>query len=192
MPFKTFTSTVLSSSDVNTYLMNQENITCTSGTHPSSPTTGMKIFETDTNRWLYWSGTAWVYLGPQLLTFSASPNFTVSAGVTHDETQSVTAPYACRALIIARMSIRLNMATTEGVMLCNLFVDGGTKDADEYHCGGATGATGVNRTSIVLHAPVDLTAGAHTVLMRAQNTSASTAGLFYTWQLSVLFGVAGN
>lgn len=32
----------------------------TSGTHPSSPTTGMTIEETDTGRFLVWNGTAWV------------------------------------------------------------------------------------------------------------------------------------
>ena len=60
MPFKTFTSTVLSSSDVNTYLMKQAVITCTSGTRPGSPVTGMVIYETDTDTFLYWNAAAWV------------------------------------------------------------------------------------------------------------------------------------
>lgn len=55
MAFKTFTSTTFSSSDVNTYLMKQANIVCTSGTRPASPNEGMTIYETDTDRQLIYT-----------------------------------------------------------------------------------------------------------------------------------------
>lgn len=60
MAFKTFAdSTVLTASDLNTYLMKQAVITCTSGTRPSSPVEGMTIYETDTDRVMIYSGSAW-------------------------------------------------------------------------------------------------------------------------------------
>lgn len=60
MGFKTFTDgSVLSAADVNNYLMKQAVIVCTSGTRPASPTEGMEIYETDTNRGLAYDGAAW-------------------------------------------------------------------------------------------------------------------------------------
>jgi hypothetical protein len=62
--FKTWSSgDVLTAADVNDYLMEQAVIACTSGTRPGSPNEGMTIFETDTDRLLIYSGSAWVRLG---------------------------------------------------------------------------------------------------------------------------------
>lgn len=56
MPFKTFVDSVsLPSTDLNTYLMKQTVIVCTSGTRPSSPIEGMTIYETDTDRLLVYT-----------------------------------------------------------------------------------------------------------------------------------------
>lgn len=63
MPFKTFTASVLSSADMNTYLMKQAVITCTSGTRPAAPVQGMTIYETDTNLKASYDGTSWIYDG---------------------------------------------------------------------------------------------------------------------------------
>lgn len=57
--YKTFIPGTLSSSDVQGYLMNQSVITCTSGTRPGTPVTGMTIFETDTLVHRVWSGSGW-------------------------------------------------------------------------------------------------------------------------------------
>jgi hypothetical protein len=59
MAFKTFAPGVLTSSDVNTFLMRQAVIVCTSSTRPGSPNEGMTIYETDTDRYKTYSGTAW-------------------------------------------------------------------------------------------------------------------------------------
>lgn len=60
MVFKTFGSgEVLTSSDVNTYLMKQVNIVCTSATRPASPVEGMVVYETDTDRIYVYDGSAW-------------------------------------------------------------------------------------------------------------------------------------
>lgn len=64
MAIKTFTAAPLTASDVNTYLMKQAVITCTSGTRPGSPVNGMTIYETDTSRYMTWNGSAWIqYVG---------------------------------------------------------------------------------------------------------------------------------
>lgn len=63
MAFKTFAPGVLTSSDVNTFLMRQAVITCTSSTRPSSPSEGMTIYETDTDLFAHYTGSAWQYTG---------------------------------------------------------------------------------------------------------------------------------
>lgn len=60
MAFKTFAPGVLTSSDVNTFLMQQAVITCTSSTRPSSPIEGMTIYETDNDRAMIYDGSNWV------------------------------------------------------------------------------------------------------------------------------------
>jgi hypothetical protein len=59
MAFKTFAPGVLTSSDVNTFLMRQSVIVCTAATRPASPNEGMTIYETDTDLLRSYSGTAW-------------------------------------------------------------------------------------------------------------------------------------
>lgn len=60
MGYHTFVAgEVLTAANVNTYLMNQAVIVCTSGTRPASPTAGMLIWETDTNTNRMWDGAAW-------------------------------------------------------------------------------------------------------------------------------------
>lgn len=64
MAFKTFAvGDVLTASDVNTYLMKQAVIVCTSGTRPSSPPEGMHIYQTDTDSEFVYSGSGWVEMG---------------------------------------------------------------------------------------------------------------------------------
>jgi len=60
MAFKTFAPGVLTSSDVNTFLMRQAVITCTSSTRPASPSEGMTIYETDTNLYKVYDGSNWI------------------------------------------------------------------------------------------------------------------------------------
>jgi hypothetical protein len=82
VPFKTFTASVLSSSDVNTYLMKQAVITCTSGTRPASPVEGMTIYETDTDLVAIYDGSAWGYLGGTISYTPTTANITLGTGGT--------------------------------------------------------------------------------------------------------------
>lgn len=60
MGFKTWaTEEVLASADLNSLLMRQAVVVCTSGTRPGSPPEGMFIYETDTDMYRGWDGSAW-------------------------------------------------------------------------------------------------------------------------------------
>ncbi|MBO4272376.1 hypothetical protein [Microbispora triticiradicis] len=59
MPFKTFGTETLTASDVQTYLMDQCVIRCTSTTRPSSPSEGWHIYETDTLRRMVYTSGQW-------------------------------------------------------------------------------------------------------------------------------------
>lgn len=53
----------------------------TSTTHPAFPTTGMRIYETDTGLEAFWSGTAWEYppqLIKQVLLTASQPSITIN------------------------------------------------------------------------------------------------------------------
>jgi hypothetical protein len=63
MAFKTFAPGVLTSSDVNTFLMRQAVIACTSSTRPGSPNEGMTIYETDTDSYKLYDGSNWIDAG---------------------------------------------------------------------------------------------------------------------------------
>jgi hypothetical protein len=70
---------LLTSADVNAYLMKQAVIVCTSGTRPASPPNGMTIYETDNSRYMCFSTAfaAWVPLG-QIVTGTYTPTLTAS------------------------------------------------------------------------------------------------------------------
>lgn len=53
------TEEVLASADVNNLLMRQAVIGCTSGTRPASPQEGMLVYETDTDTYRGFDGSAW-------------------------------------------------------------------------------------------------------------------------------------
>jgi hypothetical protein len=80
VPRKLWTSEPLTSLDVNTYLANQVITVCTSGTRPSSPPTGMTIYETDTTRYMGWSGSAWRAIAQNGVTTSYTPVLTANTG----------------------------------------------------------------------------------------------------------------
>lgn len=87
MAFKTFNAgDVLTDSDVNTYLMKQVVISCTSGTRPGSPTDGMVIYETDTNKLLIRESSVWRQVPINLET----PDLPVTAYEPSNDTSNST------------------------------------------------------------------------------------------------------
>lgn len=98
MAFKTFAPGVLTSSDVNTFLMRQAVITCTSSTRPSSPSEGMTIYETDTDLTRQYSGSAWevvAHIGawesytPTIVTGGAGTAWSIGNGTITGEYQRI-------------------------------------------------------------------------------------------------------
>lgn len=85
MAFKTFTAgSVLTAADVNDYLMEQTVISCTSGTRPASPNEGMTIYETDTNRYMFYNGAAWDYVFGASIRKTADESVTSSTSMQDD------------------------------------------------------------------------------------------------------------
>lgn len=64
------TNELLTSSDVNGYLMRQAIAICTSGTRPSSPVEGQHIYETDNNAMQKYNGSAWEPVGASRNSFT--------------------------------------------------------------------------------------------------------------------------
>ncbi|MEV7804982.1 hypothetical protein AB0O28_18735 [Microbispora sp. NPDC088329] len=85
MPFKDWGLEVLTSADVNTYLMQQVIIRCTSTTRPSSPTEGWHIYETDTRRFLVYRSGSWVRQGEQELYAVKTADETTSSTSMHND-----------------------------------------------------------------------------------------------------------
>lgn len=82
MGFKLWASgELLTSADVNAYLMKQTIISCTSGTRPSSPQDGMYIYETDTRYYRSYNSTlaTWIVMGSNG-PLSSTPALTSSGG----------------------------------------------------------------------------------------------------------------
>lgn len=66
MAFKDFLfQSILTSADVDNYLMSQMIIRCTSAARPPAPVDGVRILETDTGREMIWrsSSSSWVFYG---------------------------------------------------------------------------------------------------------------------------------
>jgi len=75
--FKDFaTGDVLTETDMDG-IMKQTIIVCTSGTRPASPNEGMTVFETDTDRYSVYTGSAWVTMG-QSITGTYTPTLTAT------------------------------------------------------------------------------------------------------------------
>ncbi|MGW5259702.1 hypothetical protein ACWEQG_01925 [Microbispora sp. NPDC004025] len=81
MPFKDFTIEEARSSDINTYLMNQMVITCTSGTRPS-PVNGMRIWQTDTLTGFVYESSAWRLIRAVPLVAVKTVNESVASSTT--------------------------------------------------------------------------------------------------------------
>lgn len=64
------TGELLTSPDVNAYLAKQSVITCTSAGRPTSPVEGMTIYETDTDRYAKYTGSAWEYFAGSRTSFT--------------------------------------------------------------------------------------------------------------------------
>lgn len=99
MAFKVFAPGVLTSSDVNTFLMRQAVITCTSSTRPASPSEGMTIYETDTDAYAVYDGSNWVYQGLFITYTPALTGLTLGNGSVAFESARVGSVVFVRGII---------------------------------------------------------------------------------------------
>lgn len=89
----------------------------TSTTHPANPTTGMRIFETDTGLEAYWNGSSWVYprqLIAKTLLGSTQPSipFTVPTGPAWSVLRVAWSARGDNASPATFMCVRLNSDST--------------------------------------------------------------------------------
>lgn len=134
MPIKTFTSAPLASTDVDTYLMNQAVITCTSSTRPSTPTNGMHIYETDTGRTLRYNGSAWENICA--LQQDSAPSFaTYGSAITAGNTATIlTTSITTGGIAVLEFEVSTNMLCTSTVAgLLELFINGTQVRSIRYH-----------------------------------------------------------
>lgn len=103
MAFMTFVDgAVLTAAQVMTYLMKQVNIVCTSGTRPASPTAGMVIYETDTDRWMYYTGSAWQII-PTIVSAYKSANESVTSSTVMQNDDHLSIPVKANAVYSGRI-----------------------------------------------------------------------------------------
>lgn len=107
MGFKTWSvGDILTASDTNNYLMKQVVIVCTSGTRPSSPVAGMTIYETDTDLYRRWNGSAWVINIMPLAAYKTADTARVNNTLTADP--HLTIPVSANAVYLLHLSASWN------------------------------------------------------------------------------------
>ena len=151
---------------------------CTSSTRPASPFEGQMIYETDTDKVLVYSGSAWLYsLTPQTLEAGAwqtwTPTITASTGSFTTITVSIARYSQIKNLVTVMLEFGVtSIGTASGVPLSNLPVvarAGNSMALGSYRETAVNGLSGViswnNTNSVVFH--------------RYDNASHLTAGAFY-------------
>lgn len=148
MAFKTFTAgSVLTASDVMTYLMKQVVIVCTSGTRPGSPNEGMTIYETDTERYAVHNGTDWVY--PFLAVTKTSAAQSVTSTTTLTDMTGVTLPLIRNERYFVSLMAQYDAHTSGDIIFGWSIPSGATWEwfSDALDSSQNTGVAGVGRTS---------------------------------------------
>lgn len=176
MAFKTFVALdPLPASDLNTYLMKQAVIVCTSGTRPSSPVTGMLIFETDTKRFLVYGSSAWCTISP-VHAWVATAQSTTSPSYT-DLATAGPAVSSVQTGASALVAHGANMyQTTGGIGYMSLAVSGATTTAASDTWAVAESST-ASAISGAIQYPHALTSGSNTFTAKYRTTANTlTAG----------------
>lgn len=181
MAFKTFTAAPLTSSDMNTYLMKQAVIVCTSGTRPASPVQGETIYQTDTDSFKYWSGSIWDAFPGSLVATTTGAN-TLTSTSTEIAASSATAG-------LGLASVSLSSTRSYRIEISGRMSQTGTLGPVTVRVRASTGTVTTASTMILTGQAVAAGtggAGAFDLTFTAPWTPASTA----TWNLAVT--VVGN
>jgi len=106
--FKTFVDAVaLPASDLNTYLMKQAVIVCTSGTRPASPNEGMTIWETDTDKLLIYTTATTTWQPPWNLPWGRLGSASVTANQTSITTETDLTSLSVTVTVPANRRLRI-------------------------------------------------------------------------------------
>ncbi|MGW5259701.1 hypothetical protein ACWEQG_01920 [Microbispora sp. NPDC004025] len=124
MPYRTFGTEVFTSSDMNTYLMRQALIVCTSGTRPS-PVPGMHIWQTDTLTEHVWDGSAWRFTRAADLFALKVADESVTNSTTQQTDDHLFVAVEANATYIAEALLRY-VGTTNGALQLGFTVPAGT------------------------------------------------------------------
>ena len=193
MAFKTFVAaTSLPAADLNTYLMKQSVIVCTSGTRPSSPTEGMTIYETDTDKLLIYTTATTLWQPPWNMAWGAVATVESSA-VEQGSITSVADVTGVTVTFTAVANRRYRImadgiwfqTTTPGVGSFTITNGAGTLltlggRSDEFIGAAAT------QSSFHVKAYTTLTSGSQTVKLRAAALSGTAMTIFNSTAKSTL------
>lgn len=151
MPLLSFTAgTALPAASMNT-IAKQVVITCLSSGRPSSPPTGMTIYETDTNRVLCWNGSAWT--PPSNLPWGtlgyAAQTASQSGFTAESDIAGVSVTFTALASRRYRTTLRIPVAECMSASLIAAFInDGGGRIGQGNESVGAGGGTNHTVTAI--------------------------------------------
>ncbi len=166
MAFKNFTIEEGDSSDINTYLMRQMNIICTSSTRPGSPISGMRIFETDTLKDMVYDGSTWRLLSENPIIVIKQNTESVTSNTTPQDDDELFA------------SVRAN---TDYIMTCVVMF------AANASLSGGFDSTGAKAT---FSGPTGATMGWSTQVEHTSSPSTVNAGPISVFYINSITGVA--
>lgn len=137
---------------------------CTSTTRPSWGTdqAGLFIHETDTGKFVRWTGSAWVTpnVFPKAQVFSTFPNVTISPSGSYTQAMgSFTAPRACNVLIIGSAHFQTASGTAYQYAITGITVDASPVSITDGVVGGVV--FGGDHTAPLLGWATSVTAGSH-------------------------------
>ncbi|GAA5076723.1 hypothetical protein HNP84_007318 [Thermocatellispora tengchongensis] len=119
MPFKTWAPfDVLTAGDVNTYLMQQVIIRCTSTTRPLSPGEGWHIYETDTGKFLVYKAGAWVPQGLDRLMATKTNDELVGNSITYQDDDHLFLPVEANSTYRFEMYLWVTSSAAGDFKMC--------------------------------------------------------------------------
>ena len=192
MGIRTFVAgETLTAANINTYLMNQAVIVCTSGTRPASPVDGMTIYETDTDRQLTYDGTNW--LNPDNVAGGTLGYAQVIADQTGITTETDLTGLTVAVTVGAGRRIRVTASVlVYGSVVSDEFIVNIKEGATVLQRAGYDSLTGAGTsrpTSVERSVVLTPSAGSHTYklsLLRNQGTGSLTSSAGTTFPAFIL------
>lgn len=172
---------------------------CDSTTRPTwtSAQAGRAIYETDTQRYVMWSGTAWLepLTAPVVFNASSVPNSSVAHGAIATFTLgTITLKRACQLTVVYTMTIG-NLDTVSQSATLTPWIDGAAAQLGQvatYQWSGSNNnGAGTNFVSVgALGTLAAAGVGSHTIGMRIQVSAAATTPVIFYRVMAATFVTA--